>query len=141
MSAPRSTGSAGRTALWAFIAMPILACSLPPSTTAPRLARYDGSLKGSLTAAEISSSGAIKTYDAVALLRPRFLKIPGAMPRSEPGVYLDGLLLGGIAELANIPVQLVREVRSLSPLEATARFGATRFVGAVLVTTRTAQDH
>jgi hypothetical protein len=72
-------------------------------------------------------------YSAISTLRPTFLRPHGG----EASVALDGILVGSVNFLRNIPASTVKEVRLLNGPEATFRFGP-RHAGAVIaVTTRT----
>lgn len=74
--------------------------------------------------------------DALRGLRGRLLAPQGPDRMRTPAVYLDGVpLLGGLADLAAIRADAVGEVRFLSPIEATTRFGTGHTAGAILVTT------
>lgn len=75
-------------------------------------------------------------YDAVERLRPAFLQSTrGVSAPLERRVYVDGMWVGGLSALRTISPLTVREIRFLSAIEATARFGAGNGAGAVLVTT------
>ena len=78
----------------------------------------------------------ITAYDAVLRLRPTALN-PAGGASFEPTVYLDNLKLGGPEELTRISAIDVIEIRFLTPIEASARFGASfRGGGAILLITR-----
>ncbi len=73
--------------------------------------------------------------ETLQVLRPRFLALRGANGTLPPDVYLDGApLLGGIADLATIRSDAVREVQYLGMSEAATRFGGGHMAGAILVT-------
>jgi hypothetical protein len=86
-------------------------------------------------------------YDMVVALRPGMLvsrsmsSRQSGMPlwESDPGikVYLDGIRYGGVESLHAIPASTVREVRWLSALDATTRYGTGHTAGAITVTSRT----
>ena len=93
-----------------------------------------------ITAAEIVASQVTDVYQAVTQLRPEFLRrhaassIPMiAAPTVE--VYLDDLPLGGADSLRQIPLDRVRLIRYLSPVEADLRWGGNHVAGVILVTT------
>jgi hypothetical protein len=72
-------------------------------------------------------------YSAIGTLRPTFLRPHGG----DVSVAIDGMLVGPVSFLRNIPASTVKEVRLLNGPEATFRFGP-RHAGAVIaVTTRT----
>ena len=52
-------------------------------------------------------------------------------------VYLDGFRYGGIESLRSISASDVAEVRWLSSMDATTRFGTGNTAGAIAVTSRT----
>lgn len=92
-----------------------------------------------LSETEISAAMAITAYEVVERLRPRFLR-SGAGEAFQPTVYVDGQLLGGIAELRRIPAMTVSEIRFLTPIEATATYGTRgRSGAAIAVTTKRAR--
>jgi hypothetical protein len=73
-----------------------------------------------LDSAEISATRAYSAYDAVARLRPEFLR-----HRSGPAVvvYLDEMQAGGLEVLRVIPVRSVKEIRWVDPPNARIRYG------------------
>lgn len=90
----------------------------------------------SISAPEIATSSAQTALDAVNRLRPGFLDAPRASFRQQARVvYLDGMKLGGIAELRTIPASMVSEIRLLSGVEATLRYGSGHGGGALEVVT------
>lgn len=93
-----------------------------------------------ITAAEIVASRVTDVYQAVIQLRPEFLRrraaaaVPAfATPRVL--VYLDDFEYGTAESLRLIPLQRVRLIRYLSPIEADIRFGRAHPAGAILVVT------
>jgi hypothetical protein len=86
-----------------------------------------------MTEAEIAESHASTAYEAIQLSHPLFLmsKIDVG-PLAQRDVYLDGMHLGGIAELRGIPAGSVREIRFVRALDAAAS-GIGRSGGAILV--------
>ena len=73
--------------------------------------------------------------EALRVLRPRFVAPRGPDGTRLPAVYVDGApRLGGLADLASIRSDAVAEVRYLSAIEATTRFGSGHMAGAILVT-------
>lgn len=128
--------------MWRRLSMVILstslsACAASPSTR-PIIAT--GSARDVITAAEIVASRVTDAYQAVAQLRPEFLRrralgtIP-AFAAPEAVVYLDDLPFGSLESLRSIPLERVRLIRYLSPAEADLRWGGTHMSGAILVTT------
>lgn len=89
---------------------------------------------------EITRSGATDAFTAIRMLRPVFLQSRGrtSMLRNEntePAVYLDDRLIGGIALLRDIPANQVIEVRFFGPAQAQMRWGTGNSAGAILVRT------
>lgn len=93
-----------------------------------------------ITAAEIVAARVTDAYQAVAQLRPEFLRrrafstIP-AFAAPEVTVYLDELPFGPVESLRSIPLERVRLIRFISAQDADLRWGGTHTAGAVLVTT------
>ena len=131
MSATKTFQPAVRVTMLVLIAT-VSACGLPPSGATP----VPASAYNVLTEQEISAALVTTAFDAVARLRPRFLKPSGGTNSLQPAIYLNGVLIGGVQELGNIQAVSIREVRFLNAVEATARYGASRFGGALLVTTK-----
>ena len=55
-------------------------------------------------------------------------------------VYLDGFRYGSVESLATIPAMNVVEVRWLSAMDATTRFGTGNTAGAIAVTSRSGRQ-
>ena len=93
-----------------------------------------------ITAAEIVGARVTDVYQAVAQLRPEFLRRRGssAVPgftRPPVIVYLDDLEFGTPESLRNIPLGRVRLIRYLRANEADLRWGRRHPSGAIQVTT------
>jgi hypothetical protein len=88
-----------------------------------------------LTAAEIENSGRTNLLDAIQMLRPRYLTTRRAHDGRAPVVYINNLRLGGPDQLATMTAQSVAEVRWLSAIEATTRYGTGHTGGAIVVFT------
>ena len=114
----------------------VTACAATNHTTRPVLSAG----RDVITAAEIVASRVTDVYQAVAQLRPEFLRrraistIP-AFSAPDVTVYLDDLPFGGPESLRGIPLERVRLIRYISPNEADLRWGGTHVAGAILVTT------
>ena len=130
----------------ATLSLILLGCAPPSSTarTAPQRPSNE------IAKAEIEAEGLrfATAYDIVRALRPNMLAQHGfargpqsraATWESSTGikVYLDGFRWGGVESLANIPASNVQEVRWLSAIDATIRFGTGNVAGAIAVTSRT----
>jgi outer membrane cobalamin receptor len=94
-----------------------------------------------ITAEEIEGASVSTAYDAVARLRPAFLRGRGQSSIQNPGsdlpiVYVNGLRSGPIDYLRNIPAQDVQEIRFVSATDATTRYGTGHTGGVIEVITR-----
>lgn len=96
-----------------------------------------------VTPAELAATKATNLYDALKQIRPEFFTARGvssirlATP-DLPTVYLDRNQLDGLEAMRNIDINLVQEVRRLTPTQATVRLGRD-FPGGVLLITTTKQ--
>jgi hypothetical protein len=114
----------------------LAACATANSSTRPVLSAG----RDVITAGEIVASRVTDVYQAVAQLRPEFLRrrtistIP-TFTAPEAMVYLDDLPFGGPESLRSIPLERVRLIRFISPTEADLRWGGSHAAGAILVTT------
>lgn len=94
-----------------------------------------------LTAAEIVGARVTDVYQAVAQLRPEFLRRrPGTMSVSpfadvQIAVYVDDMPYGRAESLKQIPLDRVRMIRHISTTEANLKYGGSHPAGAILVTT------
>ena len=130
--------------LGALVSLTLLGCAPPSASARARPAKQ----LFEITQAEIeaeSTKGSL--YDLVLKLRPRMLasRVTPAGPQSRSQlweanssikVYLDGFRYGGVESLAAIPASNVVEVRWLSAMDATTRFGTGNTAGAIMVTSR-----
>ncbi|HEX7024367.1 MAG TPA: hypothetical protein VF187_06085 [Gemmatimonadales bacterium] len=78
--------------------------------------------------------------EAVQRLRPEFLSRhaaprPGDMEEGFAVVYLDGIRLGGLQTLRNIPVSTIVQIRYLRPFDAAQWLGRTHRGGVIAVST------
>jgi hypothetical protein len=93
-----------------------------------------------ISEAELSSRSALTARQVIEQLRPQFLRTRGTTTLGNAGtsdviwVYFDGTRMGTIEVLNNIGAHEVREIRYLSPSEATNRYGTGHVQGAILVT-------
>jgi hypothetical protein len=93
-----------------------------------------------ITAEELASRPALTARQAIEQLRPQFLRTRGTTTLGNASstdmiwVYFDGTRMGGLDVLNNISVSEIREIRYLSPSEATNRWGTGHVQGAILVT-------
>ena len=112
------------------------ACAAASPTTRP----VRSASREVITAAEIVSSRVQDVYQAVAQLRPEFLRrrsLSMAQPyrMSEVLVFLDDLEFGTAESMRNIPLARVRQIRYLTPSEASLRWGGQHPGGVIHVTT------
>jgi hypothetical protein len=112
---------------------------IPPSDIAARddhmsiviergaLASIRVPLTARLSAAQLDSVGVRTAAEAIALLRPDWLRPLEAIARQEigPSVYLNDTFVGGPEELRMIPVARVGELRLLTPSMGFDRLGYT----------------
>ena len=104
------------------------------SGTMPRPETFPNYEKQRVSSAELMAREALDLIDALHQCRPHFLIARGG--RIGPVAYLDGVRLIHLDLLRDVRTREVVEVRFLSGLEATTRFGAGHTDGAILVTTR-----
>jgi hypothetical protein len=84
----------------------------------------------------ISRTNARTAYGIVEQLRPTFLR-PSLGTDAQPVVYLDGMLIGGVAELHTISAESLSQIQFLSAMEAAGRYGRPgRWGGVILLTSR-----
>ena len=88
--------------------------------------------QGPLTSAEIATYPS--AYEAVLILRPRWLRAPGN--RQTPSVVVNGILTPTLDILSGIHPDHILGISYLSPSDATIRFGSLNSGGVIVVTTR-----
>jgi len=123
-----------RFALLAGVALTVFGCASSGSGAGTNM-------RNVAAAEELATAGDINLYDALARLRPTFLRArpaPGtAIGLVEPTVYLDGLQMReGLEALKSINVRSIQEVRFLEAQQANARFGTSNNAGALIVSTK-----
>jgi hypothetical protein len=105
--------------------------------SAPSRPRRDPNV---ITAEELAARPTLTARQAIEQLRPQFLRVRGtttlgnAQSQDVIWVYVDGTRMGTVEVLNNIGVHEIREIRHLSPSEATNRYGTGHVQGAILVT-------
>jgi hypothetical protein len=93
-----------------------------------------------ITEAELASRPTLTARQAIEQLRPQFLRTRGtttlgnAQTADVIWVYVDGTRMGTLEVLNNVGVHEIREIRYLSPSEATNRYGTGHVQGAILIT-------
>jgi hypothetical protein len=90
---------------------------------------------------EIQAAAVATAYEAVARLRPEWLRQRGRVSIRDPGagalvVYLNGMRQGGASALEGIAAENVAGMEYLNGSEATTRFGTGHGGGAILVRMR-----
>ena len=98
------------------------------------------SLHGSepITSAAIAAARVYTAYDAVLRLQPQWLlgyHTTGHESGSGATVYLNTLRLGTIDRLRDLPIENIREIQFLSPMQATTWLGTGRLSPVILVKT------
>ena len=92
-----------------------------------------------ITAEEISQINESNAYDVIRNLRPHLLNYRGVRGKNvmiKPVVYLNNVKYGDIQSLYNIPAMNIKEIKFLSPTDATTLFGIGHMGGAFVVTTK-----
>ncbi len=85
--------------------------------------------RGDITAEDLTAETFQNCFQAVQRLRPIWLQRRGGQPL--PSVFQDGVQLGDVTRLRDVPVQGVARIRFISSADATTRFG-TGFSGGVI---------
>jgi hypothetical protein len=124
----------------------LAAPALAAQDTAPRPPRPPKSSSTLITSDDIDDvrSSVANGYDAVKLLRPRWLRtdvlrLPGArgtLQRQEVHVFLDDRDMGDLEYLRSIPADHIFTLRFMSMAEVGARFGPTNGPGIVVTLRR-----
>ena len=94
-----------------------------------------------ITFEELRTAPRTNAFDLVQTLRPRWLQVRGptsfeASRESPVMIYVDGVRVGGPAQLRGIPVPGIEFLQYLNPTEASSRFGLDHTNGAILIVTR-----
>ena len=76
--------------------------------------------------------GVNNVYDIVSRSRPVWLRGRGA----EPSVYMNGIPMGGLDALSSISVNMVKDIKFLTPSEATTMYGTNNMGGVIEVRTK-----
>jgi hypothetical protein len=123
------------TALAIALGVAVSACAPATQTAGTPSARR------TLLGDEIRAASVVTAYEAVARLRPEWLRRRGQISVRDPGagdvlVYLDGMHYGSARALNTIRAEGVLQMEFLSGPEATMRFGTGHAGGAILVQTR-----
>jgi hypothetical protein len=93
-----------------------------------------------LTEAQIHAGTYRTAFEVVQSLRPSWLRERARSVSNPQGaevaVYLDGVRLGGIGALRQVPVHNISTMQFMTPSDATTRFGTGHAGGAILIVTR-----
>jgi hypothetical protein len=93
-----------------------------------------------ITSDELASRSALTARQVIEQLRPQMLRVRGtttlgnAQTTDVIWVYFDGTKMGTLEVLNSIGAHEIREIRYLSPSEATNRYGTGHVQGVILVT-------
>ncbi len=79
-------------------------------------------------------------YDAIAKLRPHFLKSRSAQSLRDPQpvfavVYLDNIYYGDLESMKDLKLEKIESIRYLNPYDAGTRFGMYMGGGAIMIST------
>lgn len=124
-----------RRVLCALVGCSLTACAAATTSSSRTTLRSAG--RDVITAAEIVASHVTDVYQAVAHLRPEFLRRRAfrPTPTGNIAIYLDELPFGNEESLRVIPLERVRLIQYLTPADADLRWGRSHPAGAILVTT------
>lgn len=129
----------------AAVLLVLAACATAPraDTAPPGVEARERTSRGSNVITEqeiVERAGESDLYTAIQMIRPHFLRTRGAtsmQTASDPiRVYVNNVSVGGIEYLRNFRATDVREVRWLSPADATTLHGTGNTSGAIMVTMR-----
>ncbi len=115
----------------------LLAACAPGATTGGAPVSHNRDV---VTPAELVATKSTNLYDALKQIRPEYFTARGvssirlAVP-DLPAVYLDRNQLDGLESMRSIDINLVQEVRRLTPTEATVRLARDFPGGVILITT------
>ena len=87
-----------------------------------------------ISQADIAGLSAATALDVVRRLRPAWIRVRTG--GDQPVVYIDRTRRGGLELLSGLAIDVVQEIRHMSPSDATTRFGTGHRGGAILVTTK-----
>ena len=121
--------------LLACLAAVVVACASPAGSGVPPSTNL-------ITRAELDAAGTATVYDAVARLRPSYLRdrgpisIVNASARRVAVVFVDGSEYGELSSLERFTSSRVEEVRFYSGPEATTKFGSAYGAGVIALKMR-----
>ena len=122
----------------------VIACSVAPAARAGRAP--DPTRIARAEMAPVAERVA-NAYDIVLALRPAMLVLRGVGAPTNPAstsrdnssgirVYIDEVNVGGVEMLRTVPSEIVVQVKWLSAIDATTRYGRGHGAGVIGVTTR-----
>jgi hypothetical protein len=92
-----------------------------------------------ITGEELIKAHFITVFDAIEALHPPWLTPRGPdsfVSPSEVLVYLDNVKLGGVSNLRNVDIHVIRYIRHFDGVAATARWGVGHGAGVILISTQ-----
>jgi hypothetical protein len=125
-----------------LVTIVLAACATTmPSPESSAIERPSRDTHNMVTSEELASTRAQTTVEALARLRPEFLRGSARTPligTPQIAVYLNNSYAGDLSTLATIPLTVVREITFLHPTEAHMRFGSACMCasGAIVLTIR-----
>ena len=116
----------------------LMACATTGTTSTTSGARRDPNL---LTGDEIAASNQATAYDAIARLRPMFLKTRGrttvvGQANDYAVVFVNGQRFGDLSSLRGISASTVAEARFVPGTDAVTRYGMEYGAGVIDIKTR-----
>lgn len=123
-------------ALWA-----LAACARDPAAGTPASQVRSTSTRNVITEEEIARGGQGSAFEIIRRLRPEFFSSRGvtsleAGSQALPDVVLDGVPVGGIDALRQVPAGTIRLVRLYRASEVPARYSSRYASGLIEVTTK-----
>ena len=119
-----------------LLAASLAACASGPGGGTP------GRQRDVITMEEIQTANVATAYDVIQMLRPEMLRSRGTASMQPTAgaeyavVYVDGVRMGGLETLRNVPRESLQEVRYLNGSDATTLYGTGHAGGAIQVRTR-----
>jgi hypothetical protein len=90
-----------------------------------------------ITTEQIANAQAGSAYEVISRVQPSMLRQrrarAGLADEAAVVVYVDAVRYGSVDALKSIPASSIEEIRYLSPIEATARYGQGHNGGVILV--------
>ena len=77
----------------------------------------------------VSASDAL---DVISQSRPTWLRSKGL----EPSVYMNGIQMGDLSALRSISINIIKDIKFLTPSEATTMYGTNNMGGVIEIRTR-----